>query len=143
MSNPKRKLEIEVDEILYLSSKDKLDMSLDEFIEYSLSMYLNNTDEYSLLFQKACEHYKNYKNTIQKMNKITQNNRQNKYTQQNYDTAMITVNRIHGRLGYIGKNQIRKIANQNNLNHVDLIRYVEKQGIYDVRNFGDSPKIKK
>ena len=57
-----------------------------------------------------------------------------------YDNAMITITRIYNELGYIGKNQLRKIANQNNLNHTDLIKYVRKNTDYEITNFGDLPK---
>ena len=138
----KTKIVLEISEELYHTSKDKLDMSIDDFLEYSLSMYVYNDDEYSALFKKACKHYKELKNAKDKMYLLEKKNRMNKDNKKSYDEAMITVSRIHSRLGYIGKNQLRKIANQNNLNHNDLIRYVTRLDGYTVTNFGDLPKIR-
>ena len=63
----------------------------------------------------------------------------NKNNQEYYDSAMITVNRLYDKQGYIGKNQLKAIANRNNLNHIDLIYYVENLD-YKVTNFGALPK---
>ena len=103
-------------------------------------MYVFNDDEYSSLFKKACKHYKELNNVKNKMYLLEKKNRSNKDNQKAYDNCMVTVDRIHNALGYIGKNQLRKIANQNNLNHNDLIRYVSRLEGYTVTNFGDLPK---
>lgn len=136
----KTKVTLEISKELYIASKDKLDMSLNDFIEYSLSMYIFNDDEYSTLFKKACKHYNELNNVKNRMYALERKNRSNKDNQKYYDKAMVTVTRIHNRLGYIGKNQLRKIANQNNLNHNDLIRYVSNLDGFTVTNFGNLPK---
>lgn len=136
----KIKVTLEIDEILWDTAKDDLDMSPNDFFEYALTMYIFNDDEYSKLFRKGAKLYKDLLKIKDKMFNLEKSNRKNKSNQEAYDNAMITVSRIHSGLGYIGKNQLRKIANQNNLNHGDLIRYVERNTDYKITNFGDLPK---
>lgn len=136
----KSRITIEINTDLYLSAKDKLDLSIDEFVEYSMSMFVHNDDEYSKLFSKGCKTYTELQKIKARMYKLELKNRKNEDNQEAYDNAMETVNRIHSNMGYIGKNQLRKIANQNDLNHDALIKYVSDLGIYDIRNFGGLPK---
>ena len=80
-------------------------------------------------------------NQIQgRMYKLQNKNKENNNNQELYEKAMVTVNRIHNELGYIGKNQIRRIANQNELNSEHFLRYVQKQEDIIVKNYGALPK---
>lgn len=133
-------IKINIDEELYKASKDKLNMSLDEFVDYSLTMFIHQEDEYSRLFQKGAKLQSELNKLQKRMLELEVRNDENKNNQEYYDKAMITVNRIHNELGYIGKNQLKKIANNNNLNHIDLIHYVERLDDYNITNFGDLPK---
>ena len=134
-----KKIELEIDEMLYNVAQQKLDMTLSEFLEYSLSMYIHQDDEYSTLFKKGAKLQNDFNNIRKRMYELEKRYDENKDNQEYYDKAMITVDRIYSELGYIGKNQLNKIANQNNLNHVDLIHYVENLQ-YKVTNFGALPK---
>lgn len=135
----KIEIKLSVDKMLWENAQDDLDMSPNLFFEYALTMYIFNDDEYSKLFRKGAKLYSELDRIKDKMFNLEKNNRNNVSNEESYNTAMITVNRIYNELGYIGKNQLRKIANQNNLNHSDLIKYVERNG-YKVTNFGDIPK---
>lgn len=136
----KIKTEIHIDEELYHNSINKLDMSLSDFVEYSLSMLIYNDDKYSKLFQKGCKSYNDLLNFRKKLYALEEKNNRNKSNQEAYDNAMISILRIHDKIGYIGKNQLRKIANQNDLNHMDLIEYVKRNTNCEIRNFGGIPK---
>ena len=131
---------LEVDKVLWDNAQDDLDMSPNLFFEYALTMHIINNDEYSELFRKGAKLYSELDKIKDKMFNLENDNRKNKSNQEAYDKSMITINRIVGELGYIGKNQLRKIANQNNLNHSDLIKYVERNTDYTITNFGDLPK---
>ena len=131
---------LEVDKVLWDNAQDDLDMSPNLFFEYALTMYIINNDEYSELFRKGAKLYSELDKIKDKMFNLENDNRKNKSNQEAYDKSMITINRIVGELGYIGKNQLRKIANQNNLNHSDLIKYVERNTDYTITNCGDLPK---
>ena len=131
---------LEIDRILWDNAQDDLDMSPNDFFEYALTMYIFNEDEYSKLFRKGAKLYNDLNRIKDKMFNLEKDNRKNKSNEEAYVKSMITITRIHNELGYIGKNQLRKIANQNNLNHSDLIRYVERNTDYTITNFGDLPK---
>jgi hypothetical protein len=136
----KIKTEIEIDKELYYNSIDKLDMTLSEFVEYSLNMLIYNDDKYSKLFQKGCKSYKELLNFRNKLYSLEEKNKKNKSNKENYDMAMISIQRMHDKLGYIGKNQIREIANRNDLNHNDLMNYIKRNTSYEIRNFGGLPR---
>lgn len=122
---------------LYLQAKDELDMSFDEFVEYALTIYLSrdNVDEYARLFRKACKLYNDLDNVKQKLYNLSEFD-----DSDDYSKCIETVDRMHNRLGYVGRNQLRKIAKNNNVSPTGLINFIERTGEYDVRNFGDAPK---
>lgn len=134
----KEAVTVNITKELYLQAKNNLEMSIDDFIEYSLSLYLSKdtNDEYARLFSKACKLYNDLENVKKKLNKLANT----ESDEVDYTECIETINRIHDKLGYVGRNQIRKIAKNNNVSPVRLMDYVEASGVYDVRNFGDAPK---
>lgn len=134
----KEAVTVNINKELYLQAKSNLEMSVDDFIEYSLSLYLSKdtNDEYARVFRQACKLYNDLENVKKKLHKLGDTS----MTETDYSECIETINRIHTKLGYIGRNQIRKIAKNNNVSPVGLLDYVEASGVYDVRNFGDAPK---
>lgn len=126
---------VKINKDLYLNSKNYLDMSLDSFIEYSLSLFIKSDDNYARTFKKGCKLYNELDKIKNKLYDL-----ENK-KEEDYTDALITIERIHTKLGYVGKNQIRKIADNYDLNSKNFIKYLEKNG-YNVTNFGDAPKRK-
>lgn len=135
MSN-KTEITVHINKDLYLNSKNYLDMSLDSFIEYCLSLYISSDDNYAKTFKKGCKLYNELDKIKQKLYEIEKKNDEEDYTD-----ALVTINRIHDKLGYIGKNQIRKVAHNYDLNPKNLIEYLSKND-YTITNFGDAPKRK-
>ena len=136
----KIKVTIEVDECLWLIAKDKLDMSFSEFIDYVLTIYLVEDSEISALMKKGAKLQKELNQTIGRIQAL-----ENKYDKQDkkdiYEELMETVIRIHnGMGGYIGKNQLRRIATRNEINPTSFIRYVENQEGITVKKYGELPK---
>lgn len=128
--------EISIDQELLLHAKNNLSMSLDDFIEYCLSMYLQHDDKYARLFFEGAKHYTELKKIQEKIHSLDNT----KNDEDSYNQAMDTIMRIHSKLNYIGKNQIRDVANNNNLSPTELIKYVESIGDFEVRKFGAAPK---
>ena len=128
--------EIHVDENLLLRAKSELDMSIDEFIEYALTMYLKHEDTYAKLFYDGARHYSQLKKIQDKMYDM-----EHKTSSDNgsYDNAMLIVNRIHNNLGHIGKDKLRKIAADNDISGNDLINHTISLG-YKVTNFTATAK---
>lgn len=137
----KKEIIVNVDESLYLSALDNMDMSFDEFIEYSLVMYMNaSDDEYSRLFRKGAKFFKEFNDIKEKLYALNSRDVSCLNTEsKEYLQSMDTINRIYHSLGYIGRNQIRKIANQNNINPNQLLKHLEENE-YIIENFGAMPK---
>lgn len=128
-----------VDEDLWLSAKDKLEMSRSDFIDYVLSIYLMEDSEVSRLMKKGAKLQTELNQTIGRIQSLENKNNGVK-TSESYKKLMPTVYRIHDALGYIGRNQLRKLATQNELNPSGFIRYVEKQEGIEVKKYGALPK---
>lgn len=124
-------VEITVDENLLLRAKSELTMSLDDFVEYALTMYLQHEDSYAKLFYDGAKHYSELKKIQEKMQRMDSNDPKNN---ESYNKAMATVERIHSNLGHIGKDKLRKIAVDNDISGADLINHTISLG-YTVTNF--------
>lgn len=132
---------IEIDEYLWVLAKDKLDMSRSEFVEYALRLYLREDNQESRLLKKGVQ-------LQSELNKITgrlyklQNKNNNNVNAKQFEEAMETVYRIHNVLGYVGKNQLQKIANQKEFSYSEWELYVKKQDGIIVKNYGELPKVR-
>ena len=130
---------ITIDEYLWNLAKDKLNMSRSEFIEYALRLYLREDSNVSRVFKKGI-------NLQVELDKVTnrlyslENKNKTKYNEREYSEAMETVYRINDVLGYVGKNQLKKIANQREFNVNQWLRFVEKQDGIVIKNYGELPK---
>lgn len=130
---------ITIDEYLWNLAKDKLNMSRSEFIEYALRLYLREDSNVSRVFKKGI-------NLQVELDKVTnrlyalENKNKTKYNEKEYLEAMETVYRINDVLGYVGKNQLKKIANQREFNVNQWLRFVEKQEGIVIKNYGELPK---
>lgn len=136
----KIKKTIMIDERLWDSVRNDLDITLGEFVEQSLRLFSGEDTEMGKLMKKASQLQSELNQIQGRMYKLQNKNKENNNNQELYEKAMVTVNRIHNELGYIGKNQIRRIANQNELNSEYFLRYVQKQEDIIVKNYGALPK---
>ena len=133
----KVKHDICIDQELLLHAKNELTISLDDFVEYALSMYLQHEDKYANLFYEGVKHYSELKKI---QDKIKSFDNTTKEDENSHEQAMETIQRIHSKLKYIGQNQIREVANTHNLNPNELIKYVESLDEFNVMKFGAAPK---
>lgn len=129
-----------IDEQLWLAVKDELNISLGEFVEQSLRLFTGEDTEMSSLMKKGTKLQSELNQIQGRMYKLMNKNKENRHNQELFDNAMDTIQRIHDKLGYIGKNQLRKIANQNEINADDLIRYCQKKPEIIIKNYGALPK---
>jgi succinate dehydrogenase/fumarate reductase flavoprotein subunit len=136
----KIKKTIMIDEQLWLAVKDELNISLGEFVEQSLRLFTGEDTEMSSLMKKGTKLQSELNQIQGRMYKLMNKNKENRHNQELFDNAMDTIQRIHDKLGYIGKNQLRKIANQNEINADDLIRYCQKKPEIIIKNYGALPK---
>lgn len=130
---------IMVDEDLWTSAKEKLDMSRSEFIDYVLTIFLVEDSEISRLMKKGAKLQSELNQTIGRIQSL-ENKNNGIDTTKKYNELMPTVIRIHNALGYIGRNQLRKLATQNEVNPTGFIRFVEKQEGIVVKKYGALPK---
>ena len=56
-----------------------------------------------------------------------------------FENAMVTINRLHDRLGCVGRNQIRNVAKRCDVPSNELEKHVVDQGL-TVVNFKEVPK---
>jgi tRNA U34 5-carboxymethylaminomethyl modifying enzyme MnmG/GidA len=137
----KIEVKLNVDEHLWLLAKDKLDMNGSEFLEYALRLYLREDTQVARLFKKGIKLQMELNKVTARMYKLQNKNKSNINIKE-FESAMETVYRIQDVLGYVGRNQLMKIANQREFNNDEWINYVQsKEGII-VKNYGELPKVR-
>ena len=132
-SYPKNMITLEIDENLFLRAKNELNMSLDDFVEYALTMYLQHEDKYAKLFYEGAKKYSELKQIQDKMSKLDSTAVYE--DSESYERAMETIERIHKAHGHIGKDSLRHIANYNNISPNNLIKHVNSLGEFNITNF--------
>lgn len=134
--NNKKKVSISIDPDIWEDAKIKLG-NCSNFIESQLEMYLGNdlseerevlklieekNAELSVLEGKLCKLREARLSKVDEMNI--------------FEAPMVSINRIHGNLGYIGKNQIKRFASRNEVPYDALLEYVINEGL-NVVNFAE------
>ena len=135
----KGKHSVSIDDNIWELAKDQLDISMSAFFFLLLRSYLGEEDELSKLLRREAK-LQNELDVVQAKICQLRDKRKKQLKQEHVlDKPMITVNRIHNKMGYIGRNQLRKIAHQNDIPPNILIEHCEKQKL-NLRNFGELPK---
>lgn len=129
MTDKKKKVSISVDADLWNEAGEKIP-NRSAFIEEQLELYLSNdlseekevlelidekNAELSILEGKLC------KLREARLSKVKDVNI--------FDAPMVSINRIHGKLGEIGKNQIKRFAKSNDVPYDALLEYVVGCGL--------------
>lgn len=132
----KKKVSISIDPDIWEDAKIKLG-NCSNFIESQLEMYLSNdlseerevlklieekNAELSVLEGKLCKLREARLSKVDEMNI--------------FEAPMVSINRIHGNLGHIGKNQIKRFASRNEVPYDALLEYVINEGL-NVVNFAE------
>ena len=109
------------------------------WIERQIDIALNVEDEEAKLLQKI-EKLDNQLNVAKdKLCQIRQAKKERLETANVFDKCMVPLERLHGNLGCIGKNQIRNIARINDVPALELEEHCIEQGL-KVVNFMEVPK---
>lgn len=135
----KKKVSISIDPDIWEDAKIKLG-NCSNFIESQLEMYLSNdlseerevlklieekNAELSVLEGKLCKLREARLSKVDEMNI--------------FEAPMVSINRIHGNLGYVGKNQIKRFASRNEVPYDALLDHVVNEGL-NVVNFAEVGK---
>lgn len=135
----KKKVSISIDPDIWEDAKIKLG-NCSQFIESQLEMYLGNdlseerevlklieekNAELSVLEGKLCKLREARLSKVDDMNI--------------FEAPMVSIRRIHGNLGHVGKNQIKRFANQNDVPYDALLEHVINEGLRVV-NFAEVRK---
>lgn len=132
----KKKVSISIDPDIWEDARSKLG-NCSNFIESQLEMYLGNdlseerevlklieekNAELSVLEGKLCKLREARLSKVDEMNI--------------FEAPMISINRIHVNLGYVGKNQIKRFASRNEVPYDALLEHVINEGL-NVVNFAE------
>lgn len=135
----KKSVTITVDENIWELAKDKLPCSRSEFFENQLRLYLDIEDPEAKIVEKISKKENEINVLKDKLCTIRREKQLRLEASNVFDNAMVTINRLHDRLGCVGRNQIRNIAKRCDVPSNELEKHVADQGL-TVVNFMEVPK---
>lgn len=135
----KKSVCITIDEEVWESAGVKLE-SRSDFCENQLRLFLelNNDEEDELLqqIQDKRDEINVLEDKLCAYRKERLNKAQDSFV---LDDGMVSINRIHGKLGYVGKNQIKMIAKRNGVPFDLLLEHCRVSGL-NIVNFAEVPR---
>lgn len=135
----KKSVTITVDENIWELAKDKLPCSRSEFFENQLRLYLDIEDPEAKIVEKISKKENEINVLKDKLCTIRREKQLRLEASNVFENAMVTINRLHDRLGCVGRNQIRNIAKRCDVPSNELEKHVVNQG-FTVVNFMEVPK---
>ena len=135
----KKSVTITVDENIWELAKDKLPCSRSEFFENQLRLYLDIEDPEAKIVEKISKKENDINVLKDKLCTIRREKQLRLEASNVFENAMVTINRLHDRLGCVGRNQIRNIARVNDVPALELEEHCEALGL-NVVNFMEVPK---
>lgn len=135
----KKTVTITVDENIWELAKDKLPVSRSEFFENQLRLFLNVEDPEAKIMEKIAKKENEINVLKDKLCHIRKEKQLKLESENVFDEAMITINRIHDSLGCIGRNQIRGVARRCDVPGNELEKHCVDSGL-NVVNFMEVPK---
>jgi len=135
---PKKTVNITLDEHIWDLAKDVLG-NRSAWIEKQLRIALNEEDDEAQIMKKI-QKKENEVNVLKdKLCKLREKKAKQLQVDGIFDKSMVSINRIHSKLGFVGKNQIRKIAKVNDVPSRELIDFCLEQGL-NLVEFYEVPK---
>lgn len=119
-----------------------VELSNSQVIEHLLRIYLDESDEESELMKLAEKQQHDLNITLSKLCEVRERKKHKKENGTLYDKPMGAIIRIYENIGYVGKNQIRNIAKQNDVSAIELEEHIKSQDI-PVKNLYAPPVEKK
>ena len=135
----KKSVTITVDENIWELAKDKLPCSRSEFFENQLRLYLDIEDPEAKIVEKISKKENEINVLKDKLCTIRREKQLRLEASNVFENAMVTINRLHDRLGCVGRNQIRNIAKRCDVPSNELEKHVVDQGL-TVVNFMEVQK---
>ena len=134
----KKRVCLYVDEDLWDLADHKLEISKSEFVTQQLEYVLRVKDDESICLDKIND-LKNELNVWEnKLCAIRKQKEAENISNELFDNAMKTITRIHEKVGFVGQNQIKNIAHQNELKASDLENHIKNTTDFEIRMFGDA-----
>jgi len=125
---PKKTVNITIDEHIWDLARDILG-NRSAWIEKQLRIALNEEDDETKIMKKIQKKENEINVLKDKLCKLRERKANQLKVVGLFDKSMISINRMHSKLGAIGKNQIRRIAKVNDVPSVELINYCEEKGL--------------
>ena len=135
----KKTVTITVDENIWELAKDKLPCSRSEFFENQLKLYLDIDDPETKIVEKISKKESEINVLKDKLCNIRREKQLRLESANVFDDAMVTLNRLHDRLGCVGRNQIRSVAKRCDVPANELETHAVECGLIVV-NFMEVPK---
>ena len=135
----KKSVTITVDENIWEFARDKLPCSRSEFFENQLRLYLDIEDPEAKIVEKISKKENEINVLKDKLCTIRREKQLRLEASNVFDNAMVTINRLHDRLGCVGRNQIRNVAKRCDVPSNELEKHIVEQCL-TVVNFMEVPK---
>ena len=125
---PKKTVHITIDEHIWDLAGDIIG-NRSAWIEKQFRIALNEEDDETQIM-KNIQKKENEINVLKdKLCKIREQKSKQLQVIGLFDNAMVSINRIHSKLGFVGKNQIRRIAKANDVPAMELINLCIDKGL--------------
>ena len=135
----KKTVTITIDENIWELAKDKLPCSRSEFFENQVKLYLDIDDPEAKIVEKISKKENEINVLKDKLCTIRREKQLKLEASDVFDDAMITINRLHDKLGCVGRNQIRTVARRCDVPSNELEKHIVSVGL-TVVNFMEVPK---
>lgn len=109
----KKTVTLTIDAVVWEQAKEKLPCGRSEYIEEQLRKGIGLSDDKEVELRKKIAKHQDEINVLEsQLCKIREERLKKEKAVNVYDNALNAINRIHERLGCVGKNQIKNISKQ-------------------------------
>lgn len=138
----KRQRCINISDDVWNRLSNDVDTSNSQIIEHLLRIYLDESDEEAELMKLAEKQQNALNITLSKLCEVRERKKNKKKNGTLFDKPMESINRIYENIGFVGKNQIKNIAKQNDVSALELEEHIKSMDI-PVKNMYAPPVEKK
>lgn len=136
----KKTVTLTIDAVVWEQAKEKLPCGRSEYIEEQLRKGIGLSDDKETELRKKIAKHQDEINVLEsQLCKIREERLKNEKQNNEYDNAMDTVYRIHERLGFVGKNQLKNISKQQQVPFDVLVGCVINEGL-NLVNYAEGVK---
>ncbi|MFR8879517.1 MAG: hypothetical protein ACLVGV_07730 [Methanobrevibacter smithii] len=136
----KKTVTLTIDAVVWEQAKEKLPCGRSEYIEEQLRKGIGLSDDKEVELRKKIAKHQDEINVLEsQLCKIREERLKKEKAVNVYDNALNAINRIHERLGCVGKNQIKNISKQQQVPFEGLIDCVINEGL-NLVNYAEGVK---